>query len=223
MDMNAMVKGLPEGLRTAFGLGALDMNTAIGYFATRVQMMVIILGSLFSALLGAGILAKEEGEGTAEFLLTKPVSRAWVVGQKQLAVWLGVTLHFALVALASWVSLLGFAGEMPGEIWLLLLAAYVVALCFGGLGVLMSSVSRKARGALPIALGAVLGSYFLGTLSGISPDTRWLRWLSPFQYVDAVSLVKDGLSLGKVAVLLGVALLAAGLAFPLYQRKDVAA
>src|SRR5262245_59447155 len=71
IDINAMMKNLPTGLKAAFGLGALDMKTGVGYFALRSYLMTALIGGIYAALLGATILAKEQGDRTAEFLLTK--------------------------------------------------------------------------------------------------------------------------------------------------------
>lgn len=223
VDMNKMIESLPAGLKAAFNLGQLDLNTPLGYYAGRAFLTINLLGGLFSALLGAGILAKEEGDGTADFLLSKPISRASVVGQKLGAVVLGVLAHYTVLGLVSVGCFAVFTKAMPFQLIPLLLGATAAALAFAMVGLLASAAARRARGALPLVLAGVLGAYFLGTLSGASAEFRWLRWISFFQYVDAIEIVKQGLNLWKFSFLLVVAGLAGALAFPVYTRKDVAA
>jgi ABC-2 type transport system permease protein len=225
LNMNEMVKNLPEAMRAAFGLGALDMSQPVGYYATRGYFMATLLGALFTTILGAGLLAKEEGERTAEFLLSKPVSRASVLGQKALALLLFALLYNIASAAVVLISF-GFFVTKPfslDELSLLFLGQTLITLAFGGLGFLLSTAMKKTRGSVPIALGAVIGSYFLSTLAGFSEKLRWLRWLSPFRYADAIEMMKDGFSVGYALTLVGIAALAVALAFPLYQRKDIQA
>jgi len=224
IDINAMMKNLPTGLKAAFGLGALDMKTGVGYFALRSYLMTALIGGIYAALLGATILAKEQGDRTAEFLLTKPISRAQVVGQKAAAVVLYVLLYNAAAVVTALLSFWIFVpsdGYAVGDLFPLFVGQALITLTFGALGFLISTALRKTRGAIPLALGGVLGAFLLSTLSAVSESLRWLRWLSPFKYEDAVDIVLSGLPAWRSLALLGVAAASIALAFPLYQRKDI--
>jgi ABC-2 type transport system permease protein len=80
--INEMMKNFPEAMLKAFNMDKITFDTAIGYFATEGYMFVTILGGCFSAILAGSIISKEESDNTAEFLLTKPITRNKIVTSK---------------------------------------------------------------------------------------------------------------------------------------------
>ena len=59
----------------AFGMDRLNFGEFLGFFGVECGNILGLGGAFFAALSGISILAKEEKEQTAEFLLTHPVSR----------------------------------------------------------------------------------------------------------------------------------------------------
>ena len=59
----------------AFGMDRLNFGEFMGFFGVECGNVLGLGGAFFSALLGISVLAKEEKEQTAEFLLTHPISR----------------------------------------------------------------------------------------------------------------------------------------------------
>ena len=87
-DQMASINGLISTMGAfsdAFGLGKLNMGTFIGFYTVECQNVLGLGGALYAAILASNSLAKEEQAGTAEFLLTHPLSRASVVTSKALA------------------------------------------------------------------------------------------------------------------------------------------
>ncbi len=76
----------------AFGMDRVNFGEFMGFFAVECGNVLGLGGALFGALLGIGALAGEEKEGTAEFLLTHPVSRRSVLLQKLGAVLLQILI-----------------------------------------------------------------------------------------------------------------------------------
>lgn len=60
-DMGAM--------SAALGMDKMSLATLKGYYATEIAMMHSLGGAMFAAILGTGLLAKEESGHTAEFLM----------------------------------------------------------------------------------------------------------------------------------------------------------
>jgi ABC-2 type transport system permease protein len=225
LDINALVKSMPAGLKAAFGLGRVDLRDPISYYATRGYQMVALLGAIYAALYAGGITAKEQGERTAEFLLSRPVSRALVLGNKAAAVLFYVVLFHALLGLIGLACLEAFARGRysAGALAELTLGHAAIGLCFAGLAFLLSAALSKARGALPAALGGVMGGFLLSTLSHLNTGLEWLGWLSPFAYADGIDIALYGLPSRGVLALLSAGFVAAALAFPYYTRKDIPA
>ena len=76
----------------AFGMDQLNFGTLLGYYSIECGNTFGMGGAFFAALCGAGILAKEDRDRTAEFLLTHPISRVRIITQKLLAVFVQILI-----------------------------------------------------------------------------------------------------------------------------------
>ena len=206
----------------AFGMDQVNFGEFSGYFAVECGNVLGLGGGFFAALLGISALAKEEKEHTAEFLLTHPISRMAVVRQKLLAVWLQIVI-LNLVVIAVTLVLAMAVGETPeAKSFALLFLAYFLlqielsAICFG-------LSAWIARGGLGIGLGAAALLYFLNIIANLSPDTEFLKYITPFSYAEGADILKNQcLEPGYLAVGLVLFLLGIGAAFFRYSKKDIA-
>ncbi|WP_141431042.1 ABC transporter permease subunit [Bacillus sp. 03113] len=223
-NMQQLLKAYPESMRNAFGMNQLDFGTLIGFYGVEIHMMTTLLGSIYAALLGSNIVAKEESEKTIEFLLSKPVSRTSIILQKYLAVIMNVFLINAISVLAS---VIGFQfGESPNIPWntyfLLALGTFLLHLTFASLSFLLSSIMRKTKNTLSISLGIVLVTYFFNIMAGISKNLENLKYVSPFKYVDAATIVPDkALDPLYVGIMIFVIIISIAFSFMIYRRKDI--
>ena len=64
---------------SAFGMDQLNIGEFKGYFVIECGNVLGLGGAFFAAILGISALAKEERDGTAEFLLTHPITRRRVI------------------------------------------------------------------------------------------------------------------------------------------------
>lgn len=62
----------------AFGMNRLNFGTPMGFYGIEVGSILSIGAPLFAAQIGISLLAKEEGQHTAEFLFSHPISRTSV-------------------------------------------------------------------------------------------------------------------------------------------------
>lgn len=219
------MQALPEGLRNAMGFGAVDLNEAIGFYGSAISLYVTLVGGMFAALLGASALSKEESARTAEFLLSKPVSRGAIVLGKASAVFLYVLLFNLIISLISFAALEVYAsGQYALDVFLWVSVAHtLVVASLAGVGFFASALLSKARTVLPIAMGAVLGTYLLGAFSQIGDGLAFLGWFSPFQYAESSAIIARA-GLPPSALMLGV-LAVGGVAgaYVLYGNKDISA
>ena len=98
--LNEMMAKFPQELRAAFGLDNMDLSTVLGYFSfifIFAQLCLAIQASNY----GFGLVSIEENELTADFLLSKPVSRVQVLTSKLLAALTSLTITNLVV----WVVL----------------------------------------------------------------------------------------------------------------------
>lgn len=222
--MEDMLALFPEPLRNVFGMDTLSLATYTGYYGVEVHLINTLVGSVYAALLAAGMLAKEENDRTAEFLLSKPVTRTSVVLQKLAAVLTNLLVLNAAIAAASFACI-GFADErVETDIlaWYLL-AAFALHVTVAAVSFLLSAIMRRTRSIVSLALGIVFLSYALHVLAGLSGTFGFLRHASVFSYVDAAAIVEHGgLSGGKTAIMALASLLCLAGAVGYYRRKDIA-
>lgn len=219
-DMGEMFSNM-GAFSAAFGMDKMSFGTLTGFFSIECGNILGLGGGLFAAMTGVAALSGEEQGHTAELLLTHPVSRARVVGEKLGAVLLQVTLlNLAVVAVTA-LSVAVIGEEADWRVLRLLFLAYyflhveLAAVAFG-----LSAFLR--RGGLGMGLGAALGLYFLNLIANMTKSAEPLKYLTPFAYTDGAYVSEHGalqaeyLAVGAVLAALGVAL-----AFWRYQRKDI--
>ncbi len=217
-DMFASMGSFTE----AFGMDKISFGTLTGFYAVECGNILGLGGAFFSALCGGSILAKEEKDHTAEFLLTHPVSRARIVTCKLAAAGLQIVLLNAVIYAASIGSIAVIGEEIPWKEVSLLHLAYlllqieIAAVCFG-----ISAFLR--HGGMGIGLGAAAVLYFLNLIANITDSAEFLRYNTPFGYAEGSDIVTS-VSLEWGLVALGLAYGAAGIAaaYMKYCRKDIA-
>ena len=205
----------------AFGMDRLDFGSFRGYYGIECGNVLGIGGALFAALLGIGMLAKEEGNHTAEFLFAHPLSRTRAVAEKGLAVLLQILVCNAVVFLLSVASILAI-GEPVFWKELILLHTAILLLQIQLAGICFGISALLHRGNAGLGLGLALVFYFLNLIANISDRASFLKYLTPFAYTEASDILHDGsLQFGYIAP--GMCFLLAGilLAFVAYRRKDL--
>ena len=205
----------------AFGMDRLSFGTLIGFYAIECGNILSLGGAFFAALCGVGMLCKEERDHTAEFLLTQPVSRARIVGEKLLAVLAQVAaLDLAVFALAV-ASIAAIGESVPWkELGLLHLAYLLLQLELAGICFGISAFVRRAGAGIGLGLAALL--YFLNLAANIADEAAFLRFLTPFAYCEAADILAEGRLDGPL-VAIGAALTLAGVAaaWLRYTTKDI--
>lgn len=218
----AKLDSIPPMLRKAFGMEVVDFHRPAAYLATNFTT-VTLTTALFAALLGASMIAKEEVLRTAELLYAQPTSRTRIlVGKLGALAAYAVAFPCALAAVA--LAVLGAVAERPLEplvILALFAGALAIALCFAGLGMLAATLVRDKRSAAGVALGAVLGSYFLGVISAIAEPAAPLRYLSPHKLAEAPAILTGGLDPLRVGALIVLGAVFAAIAIRRYRTQDI--
>ncbi len=229
-EMNS-ISSLMSGMGSfsaAFGMDTLDFGSLIGYYGIECGNILGLGGAFFAALAGISALAKEEKNGTAEFLLTHPMNRAEIVTAKLAAILIQVVALNICVFLFSVGSIAAIGETVPWKKLALLHTAYfllqieIACVCFGISACIW-------RGGLGIGLGLAIGLYFLNIVANLLVQTQLpeifsdlLKHISPFGYADAPSIIRDGgLDGFKLLIGLGFTLSGVGLACSRYCRKDI--
>ncbi len=217
---------MPKEVLAAFNITSFDYSDILDFFGTYGSVYFVLAGSMYTTMLGAGILSKEEGEGTADFLLAKPVTRTSIALSKLCAAMslaIGFVVAFSLVSAAFLVAQ-GPASFTAGDLAIIGAGYALSFLVFVAIGFLASVFVVKAKSIMPLSMGIVLGSFMLGVASRIAGGMEWLEWLSPMDWFNTNRALAEGGLRGDylvTALCLIVALPA--FAIFLYNRKDIKA
>lgn len=214
---------IPSSLKALLGFGSYDITQMSGFFAFLFLYLEIAL-AIHAALLGAGILAKEERDKTTEFLMVKPVSRAGVVTAKLLAALVNAAA-VNLVTLASCLVLVPIynTGEdISREIAVFHASLFFVQLIFLSLGTALAAAMRDPKASGALASGAVVLAYFISVITNLKDSIRFLNVLSPFQYFSYADMA-NGASLDLTSALCSVLLagILTACTYFFYQKRDL--
>jgi ABC-2 type transport system permease protein len=223
--INEMMARFPPQMRAAFGLDAMDLSTVLGFYSF-IFLFVQLCLAIQAGNYGFGLVSIEESELTADFLLSKPVSRTQVLNSKLLAALTSLTLTNAVVWVSSFASIAIFHGDREYDsrtLLLVLISIVIFQLFFLSLGLVVSLLVRRVRSVTPYSLGLGFGSYVLSAFSGILGDVK-LELITPFKHLDAARIVREGAYDTPLVLLnLAVTLIALAVSYWLYLRRDIPA
>ncbi|WP_151736939.1 ABC transporter permease subunit [Paenibacillus tengchongensis] len=214
---------LPSTVKALLGMGSLDVNVMSGYFAL-LFLYVELTAAIHAVLLGSSIIAKEERDKTAEFLMAKPVSRSTVVTFKLLAALTNIVVLNLVTLISSLVlvSIYNKGQDITGEISYFLWSMFMVQLVFLSFGALLSAWMSQAKSSGAAAAGVLVGSFVISKITDLSDRLSVLNVLSPFKYFSYNRIVAgEGLSPG---ILILTVLLTAGLSaltYYFYGKREL--
>jgi len=220
-----MLNLIPKGALQFKGISNFtDLLSVLGFYAANNVIYMMVLGSIFAIVLGSNILLKEEYNKTAEYLLTRPLTRSTIFFSKLGVVMLYVFLLNLFTSIAGFICLeLVSTGPFSIKAFLILsLYTMLLNILFGTLGIFMSTLIKRARPITTFSIGLVLILYFIFTLSKITESAASIGYLSPFKYVNT-DVIKPEYSfdLLRFVYFAGISLLLTGISYRLYTRKDI--
>lgn len=219
-----MLEGFPEAFSAMFGLNELSMSDLFGFYAVEGFLIVVLMGSIYAMMLSSGILSKEEGDKTIEFLLAKPISRREVVTSKLLCYLTNILILNIVLSIVLFISFKVVSEESFSlRIFVLIcLAPLFLELVFASIGFLISVFITKSKKIMPITMGVVFVTYFFGIMSEINENMEFLKYLSPFKYFEAKDIILDNqMDIKNIVFMLVVNIICIGLTYFIYERKDI--
>ena len=205
----------------AFGMDQLNFGEFMGYFGIECSNTLGLGGALFAAVLGACALSKEEKDGTAELLLTYPISRTRVLSHKLLAIFAQIfALNFAVAAVSVLSMVIIAVDADAAQIALIFLAYFLMQIEIASLTFCLSAFMRG--GAYGASIGIALALYFANIVSNLADELEFLKFVSPFGYADGSHIVGEG-NIEIKYLIVGMCLSIAAVvgAYFKYRSKDI--
>lgn len=226
-EMKGQMEGINEmfasmgAFTAAFGMDELNFGTFLGFYSVECGNILGLGGAFFASMTAVNMLAKEEKDRTAEFLLAHPIGRIRIIFEKLVAVLIQMILLNAIVFVLAIVSIVLSGETIPWkEIGLLHTSYFLVQLELAGVCFGISAFLRHSG--LGIGFGLATAMYFLNIVANISEKAEFLKYITPFGYADGANIIEKAALDGKL-ILPGMvcAALVILVGFCKYARKDI--
>ncbi len=205
--------------------GDVSVNILLAVSFTHLVVLVLAWGTIIAIVTRVSV--GEVERGTADLLLSLPISRFAVAFSTSL-VWIVAGAMLALCALVGvWIGGLLFAGDEPVHFLNFVPAAFnlfALHLAVGGLGQLVSGIANRRGVAIGVVVGIALVSVTLNFVEPFIQPIQRLRFLGLLHYFRPVDIVRTGQwPTQNCLVLLGVAATCWAIGTTAFCRKDIPA
>ena len=226
-EMGEFIDSVPFFSQIASSFGGGDLISLTGSMALAFQhpftlLLVGIMAIAFPALAIAG----ERDKGTLEVTLSRPISRRGLLATLYLAgvVFVGLLVGVLAVTTGVTAAIVGFGDEIDvGHLLQLWVAGTLLFVVFMALAFAVSVESDRPGPAIGIPAVFVLLNDLAFTIGGIWPDVAVLEDWSLFNLLKAQHVLNDGVAPGDLAVMAGLIVLFAAVAFYRFPRRDLPA
>lgn len=222
IDLGGVMALMPQIVKSILGMGVISVDTPEGWYACMF-VWCAIAAYIHAALLGAGILSKEESDKTAEFLYTKPITREKVIRGKTLAAFVSIFV----VVFACWGGAYALmyryvhGTSLELAIHLTMLGMLLTSMVFFSIGLLLSAIFKGRGKAAQYAVIVVFAFYLISVVIEVSGDIDYLRVITPFRYFDAATILNGGYDYLYNVLSVAILGVAGALTEYLYKRRDL--
>lgn len=223
-EFEALMENYPKELLAFFGMNPdLPMSSLLGFLSITFGMIQIPI-AIQAANYGFNMLSVEEREMTADFLLSKPISRKKILISKFLAALTALTAVNIMFAVATVIALYLFKGDEPfalEHVYVLLSTTVLFQLYFVAVGMLISVSVKKIASVISYSMALGFGLYIVFGLQS-TLGTGFLAYFTPYSYFDASDILETGnYDLVKSLICVGIIIVSFGLSYYLYQKRNV--
>lgn len=217
-----LMGNLPPVVRNALGISLKNFFSIFGFYAYLFTFLALA-GAVQAMNVGVGIISKENCLKTADFLLSKPVSRLKIITSKLLAGLSTLLLTNVIFIVVSLVTAKVISTEsFSTKIFVLIsLTLFLIQLFFLALGTFFSVIIPKIKSVISISLPTAFAFFIIGTLGEIIGNQN-VRYLTPFKFYDPLYIINNGGYETKFLLIELCFIVAAITAsFIIYLKKDV--
>jgi ABC-2 type transport system permease protein len=220
---SAFFRNPPKAISAFLG-GGVDFFRPAGWLSAAMGHPITISLMTAAALtIAAGAVAADVERGTIDLELTRPVGRTPFLLGKAVAALIAVTAAEAGGLIGALVAreTVNRMGEIaPADVVRAFLGSWVLFGSFAMIGLLFSALTSLRGRATGLAVGVVVGGFFLNFIALLIDGIAGLRFASPFHYFDAAQLMA-GRAMWKILVLGGLGSASLGGAVVWFGRRDL--
>lgn len=222
--MEKILENYPEELLKAFGMnGGLALSSILGYL-TFIFPFVQLCLAIQAANYGFSVLSIEEREFTADYLMSKPVSRLSILNAKFAASFVALLIT-NLVTSLSLIGIIELFKDNKtydfNHLMVLLSSIVLFQLFFLAIGMVVTVLTKRIRSVLTFSLGLSFGTYILNAM-GLVLGGKILSYFSPFAYFEVGYLLEFGTYDSKMTMIsIIITVLSLGITYYLYPKRDI--
>lgn len=221
-EFSSILEGYPEGVRKALGIQIETFGTLLGFYV-YIFMYITLCGAIQAMVLGTSILSKEMREKTADFLLTKPVTRTKIVTSKLLAAVTSLVITCVIYIAAAYLMALQVKTvDFDVSTFLLIsLTLLFIQLMFLAIGFIISVVFSKIKAVLSVSLGTVFAFFVIGMIVAVDGEGA-KRYFSPFKYFNGTYMLEHATyEASYVIAAIAIIVISIAASYFIYTKKDV--
>lgn len=216
-----ILEGYPQGLLKALGIPS-DLFTILNFYC-YIFLYITLCGSIQAMNIGLNIVSKESRNKTADFLLTKPVSRSAILTAKISAGMISIVITNIVFIAVGMVLMNTFKVEdFSMKIFIEISSVlFFLQTIFFTMGIFIATVAKKIKSVIATSLFLVFSFFILNIIESIIGDEA-LRYMTPFKYLIPTDIVKN-LGYDNKFLLLGIAISCVFviLSYVIYNKKDI--
>ena len=224
-QITSMIQLIPLAAMKVRGFSNInDIFSVMGFYAANNIVYMMLLGSIFSIVLSSNVLLREEYGKTAEFLMSRPITRNEIFFTK---LSLAFTMIFILNLFTTGISLFSIEifkkSDFKLSVFVILaLYTFLLNLLFGSVGFFISVSMKRAKPVTFLCVGIVMIFYFLFSISRIPGINGNFGFISPFKWVNMEVLSPTySLEFIRLGGFIGIILFFVFLSAFIYRRKDI--
>lgn len=223
-SFESIMDSFPKEMLQAIGLReGLSLAGLMGFFTLTFAMLQLAM-AIQSANYGFSILSEEERELTADFLMSKPISRSKIYFSKFFAALLSLLITAIAIGISSIIALKLFNGGNSYEVsnvLKLILTVPIFQLVFLSMGMFVSLLFKKVRSVLSLSMALAIGLYVVNSVRGIV-DSDILGYITPFYYFEPGLVLIDGAyDLKLFVIAIGIIIVSLLTSYLLYNKRDI--
>jgi ABC-2 type transport system permease protein len=217
-----VISHYPHALLAAINFQFEVFYTIDGYFGYLLTF-IWIAGAIQAMNYATSVISKEVSGKTADFLLSKPVSRSRMLTEKFAAVLVLILITNVFFTSAALLSAKLFSsGSFSIKAFILLSASlFFVQLFFLALGFLFGSVLPKIKTVISVTLPTVFALFIIASFGGVL-DKPQFYYITPFKYFNSIYIIQHNSYEYKYLWVLSIfVIFCLVTSYVVYNRRDI--
>ena len=216
-----LIEAFPEEMRQIFDMST--YTTGEGYLNVELFSMVVpLIFIAVGATWGAAATADEEEKGTADLLLTLPVSWARIVVTKIVATVIALLVLAGVLALTVVVgSSMVDMGVDAGGVASACLMASLLGILYAGVGFLAGAMTGRRGVAIGATITLALAAFIAYSLASMVDFFENINPANPFEWALGFNPLVNGLDVGYALRLLLLSIVLLVAAVLVFRRRDI--